>query len=296
MRQLVYDPAKSGKVMTITCFISGSSTNYREIVTRNRNHNYIVFTNRPDCDGVAIARENKHEVIELSHIPYLRDARKRYGSGNVPRNCPERVKYEQELCRLIESSIGREPDLICLAGYDQWLTDWMVDKYYPRILNVHPGDTTKGYDGLHWVPSAKAILAGDEAIRSTLFFVDKGEDTGPVLMQSKPLNIAQTVGKLESRGTEELSEELYKVTGFATVHDIKTYEYFEEKAGKELLGMIGHVCRNLQDELKVTGDWEIYPAAVHDLIAPGRVQVAGKTVYVDGKKMPEHGYRIDEYD
>jgi len=129
MRQLVYDPAKSGKRMTIACFVSGSGTNYRQIVAGNRNHNYIVFTNRPDCGGVAIARENKHKVIELSHIPYLRDARKRYGPGNVPRNCPERVKYEQELCRLIESSIGREPDLICLAGYDQWLTDWMVDKY-----------------------------------------------------------------------------------------------------------------------------------------------------------------------
>ncbi|NOQ17741.1 MAG: hypothetical protein GQ507_00675, partial [Dehalococcoidales bacterium] len=171
MKQLVYDPSKSGKIMTIVCFVSGSGTNYREIVTQNREHKYIVFTNRPGCGGVAIARENKHEVIELSHIPYLRDAKKRYGSGNVPRNCPERISYEQELCRLIESSIGGEPDLICLAGYDQWLTDWMVNKYYPRILNVHPGDTTKGYDGLHWVPSAKAILAGDEVIRSTLFFV-----------------------------------------------------------------------------------------------------------------------------
>lgn len=296
MRQLVYDPTKSGKEMTIVSFISGSGTNYREIVTKNRNHNYIVFTNRPDCSGVAIARENKHAVIELSHIPYLRDAQQRYGSGNVPRNCPERVKYEQELCRLIESSIGREPDLICLAGYDQWLTDWMVDKYYPRILNVHPGDTTKGYDGLHWIPSAKAILAGDEAIRSTLFLVDKGEDTGPVLVQSEPLNIAQTVAELELRGTEGLLEELYKVTSFATIHNIKTYADFEEKAGAELLGIMGHISRNLQDSLKVAGDWKIYPFAVHGLIARGRVQLAGRTVYVDGKEMPEYGYRIDEYD
>ena len=188
MAQLVYDPSETGR-MTIVCFVSGSGTNYREIVNRDRDHRYIVFTNRPGCGGVEIARENEHEVIELSHVPYLRDATKRYGSGNVPRNCEERVAYEQQICRLIESSTGGEPDLICLAGYDQWLTDWMVDRYYPRILNVHPGDTTKGYDGLHWIPSARAILAGDEAIRSTLFFVDKGEDTGPVLVQSRPLTI-----------------------------------------------------------------------------------------------------------
>jgi len=282
--------------MTIVCFVSGSGTNYREIVARNRDHRFVVFTNRPGCGGVSIARENKHEVIELSHIPYLRDAKKRYGSGNVPRNCPERVKYEQKICRLIESSIGGEPDLICLAGYDQWLTDWMVDKYYPRILNVHPGDTTKGYDGLHWVPSAKAILAGDKVIRSTLFFVDKGEDTGPVLVQSKPVNIAQTVDELEYKGTEGLLKGLSEVTSFATIHNIKTYEDFEEKAGTELFGIMGNICRNLQDALKVAGDWKIYPLAVHDLIAQGRVQIADRTVYIDGREIPEYGYRIDEYE
>ncbi len=296
MRWLVYDPHESEKRMTIVCFVSGSGTNYREIVAGNRNRNYIVFTNRPGCGGVAIARENKHKVIELSHIPYLRDARKRYGAGNVPRNCPERIEYEQELCRLIESSIGGEPDLICLAGYDQWTTDWMVDKYYPKILNVHPGDTTKGYDGLHWVPSAKAILAGDEAIRSTLFLVDKGEDTGPVLVQSRPLNIAQALDELESRGTEGLLEGLHKVTDFATTRGVKTYEEFEEKAGEESSGMMEHICENLQDALKVAGDWKIYPFAVHNLIARGRMQVDDRTVYIDGKEMPEYGYRMDEFD
>ena len=296
MKQLVYDPTKSGERMTIVCFVSGSGTNYREIAAKNHNHDYVVFTNRPGCGGAAIARENKHEVIELSHIPYLIDARRKYGSENVPRNCPERVVYEQELWKLIESNIGREPDLICLAGYDQWLTDWMVDKYYPRILNVHPGDTTKGYNGLHWVPSAKAVLAGDEVIRSTLFFVDKGEDTGAVLVQSEPLNIVQTINKLELGGTKELLEALHKVTSFATIHNIKTYESFEEKSGEELFKVMEHLCKKLQGVLKVAGDWKIYPFAVHNLIAQGRVQMDGRAVYVDGKEMPKYGYRIDEYD
>ncbi|MFC1943051.1 phosphoribosylglycinamide formyltransferase [Chloroflexota bacterium] len=291
MKQLVYDPSESEK-MTIVCFVSGSGTVYREIVAGNPDHSYFVFTNRPGCGGTDIAKENKHEVIELSHIPYLREARKRYGPGNVPRNCPERLEYEQNLCRLIESRIGGHPDLICLAGFDQWNTDWMVDRYYPRMLNVHPGDTTKGYAGLHWIPSAMAILAGDEAIRSTLFFVDKGEDTGPVLVQSRPLNIAQTVAELGHKGTEELSE----VTNFATIHNIKAYEDFKEKAGAELLEIMGNICKNLQDALKVAGDWKIYPFAVHDLIAQGRVQIADRTVYIDGREMPECGYRIDEYE
>jgi phosphoribosylglycinamide formyltransferase-1 len=295
MKQFVYDPIKCGVRMTIVCFVSGSGTNYREIVAKNANHDYIVFTNRPGCGGVAIGRSNKHEVVELSHIPYLKDARKRYGSGNIPRNCPERVEYEQALCALIENRIGREPDLVCLAGYDQWLSDFIVHKYYPRILNVHPGDTTKGYNGLHWVPSAKAIIAGDEVIRSSLFFVDKGEDTGPVLVQSEPVNILQTIGKLASEGREELLEGLHKITSYVTIRRIGNYEDFQQKAGQELLDMIELICKNLQEALKVAGDWKIYPFAVHDLIAQGRVQIDGSTVYIDGREMPEYGYRIDEY-
>jgi phosphoribosylglycinamide formyltransferase-1 len=294
MKQLVYDPTKHGTRMTIACFVSGSGTNYREIVAKNANHNYVVFTNRPGCGGVAIARSNKHEVVELSHLPYLEDARRRYGPGNIPRNCPERTEYERRLCALIESRIGREPDLVCLAGYDQWLSDFIVDKYYPRILNVHPGDTTKGYHGLHWVPSARAILAGDKVIRSTLFFADKGEDTGPVLVQSKPLSIQKTIDELISGGRKELSKGLHEIVSFATTHDIRAYEDFKEKAGEELFRMMELISKELQAALKAAGDWKIYRFAVHDLIAQGRVQIDGRTVYVDGKKMPEYGYRIDE--
>ena len=174
--QLIYDPAKSGHRMTIVCFVSGSGTNYREIVTRNPAHDYLVFTNRPGCGGTAIAKENKHEIIELSNVLYLKEARRKYGAGKVPRNIPERVQYEQEVSRLIENKLGKQPDLICLAGFDQWNTDWMIDRYYPRMINVHPGDTTKHYEGLHWMPSAKAIIAGDKSLRSTLFIADKSED------------------------------------------------------------------------------------------------------------------------
>ncbi len=277
--------------MSIVCFISGSGTNYREIVERDRSHNYIVFTNRPGCSGVIIAKENKHPIIELSHMPFLEDARREFGSAHVPRNHPARIDFEKEVCRLIEIEAGGEPDLICLAGYDQWLTDWMVSKYYPRILNVHPGDTTKGYDGLHWIPSAKAILAGDKAIRSTLFLVDRGEDTGPVLVQSRPLYISYEL----CQAGEGIAEGLNRITTFAKTHGIKTYEAFKARPEVELFETMEHICKILQDKLKVAGDWEIYPFAVHDLIAQGRVEVVGREVYLDSRKLSRHGYIMSEH-
>jgi folate-dependent phosphoribosylglycinamide formyltransferase PurN len=286
MKKLVYDPQKSSAKMTVVCFVSGSGTNYREIVKKNPDANYLVFTNRPGCAGVVLAMENRHEVIELSHVPYLKTARKKYGAGKIPRNCSERVQYEQDAFALIETNLKTGPDLICWAGYDQWVTDWMVDRFYPKILNVHPGDTTKGYDGLHWVPTAKAILAGDKEIRSTLFVVDKGEDTGPVLVQSAPLIIQKT---LESA---EFGEQFGKIKRFIDTHNIDNYIDFEIKANLEQKVNLKIICEYLQNALKISGDWKIYPFAVHDLIARGSVELDGKTVYVHGKKMPEYGYRL----
>jgi folate-dependent phosphoribosylglycinamide formyltransferase PurN len=295
MKKLIYDPSKRGSRMTIVCFISGSGTNYREIAARNPDHKYLIFTNRPGCKGTSIARENRHEVIELSHVPYLKEARKRYGAGHVPRNCPERLAYEQEAVKLIEKKLDGEPDLICLAGYDQWNTDWMIERYYPRILNIHPGDTTRGYAGLHWVPAAKAIISGDNELRSTLFFVDQSFDEGPVLAQSLPLDILQTLTLLEARGEDGLLEGLRKLKAFISSKDIKTYEEFTPQAGGEIMKMMERICCKLQDALKVAGDWKIYPFIVHDLISKGRVEMEDRTVYVDGQAMPLHGYRPDEH-
>jgi folate-dependent phosphoribosylglycinamide formyltransferase PurN len=278
--------------MNIVCFVSGSGTNYREIVLRNPDHNYLLFSNRPDCGGVSIARKNGHEIIILSQVPFLLKAKGKYGRLTIPRNCPERVQYERNVVRLIEEKLGREPDLICLAGYDQWLTDWTVEKYFPRILNVHPGDTTRGYDGLHWIPTAKAILAGDRLIRSTLFFVDKGEDNGPVLLQSAPLFIVKALTKLEENNPTRLLSELKRVVSFAESNQLKTYEEFTARADTRLRTSFELICSLLQGALKEAGDWKVFPYGVHDLIAAGRVEIDGKTLYIDGKRLSSHGLRL----
>jgi phosphoribosylglycinamide formyltransferase-1 len=290
---MIYNTNTHNGRMNIICFISGSGTNYQRIVERDPNHNYVVFTNRPGCEGAEKARSNKHVTIELSHLPYLKAARTRYGSMSVPRNCPEREKYEQDAWNLIEGKFQKAPDLICLAGYDQWLTDWTVEKYYPKILNIHPGNTTKGYAGLYWIPTAKAILSGDSELRSTVFLVDRGEDTGPVLAQSAPLRITPTLRALESEGIMGLVEGFNKVMLFAKNHGITTYDAFENSAGTEQKEIMKQLCENLQMALKVSGDWQIYPFAVHDLIASGRVEVSDRTIFIDNRQMPDHGYRAD---
>ncbi|MBN1191565.1 MAG: hypothetical protein JXA46_17545 [Dehalococcoidales bacterium] len=294
MNRLVFDPQRSGKKMKIVCFISGSGTNYREIVARDPAHHYLVFTNRPGCAGTEIARSYNHDVIELSHVPYLKSAREKYGPGKIPRNCPERVNYERDTVEMIEKKLGGQPDLVCLAGYDLWFTDWTIERYFPRVLNVHPGDTTRGYDGLHWVPAAKAIIAGDQQIRSTLFIADKSEDQGPVLAQSAPVNIDQALEAADGENGTSLSDGLELIKKFIKENNVGSYPDFKAGSPEDIQSVMSAVCGSLQDTLKVRGDWQIYPLAVHDLIARGRVGIEGRTILVDGRRMPVHGYRPDE--
>jgi folate-dependent phosphoribosylglycinamide formyltransferase PurN len=293
MKEAIFDPRQSGTRMTLVCWVSGSGTNYAQIALKNPGHDYFVFTNRPGCKAVEIARKNGHRVIELSHEPYLNGIKEKYGGVRIPRNCPERVQYEQDVSRLIEDTIGKKPDLVCLAGYDLLTTDWTVDRYYPRILNVHPGDTTKDYIGLGWIPSAKAILAGDPGVRSTLMIVDKSEDKGPVLVQSRLLNIVDTLTEAESKGEAGLLADLHNVVDFARTHNITTYKDFRKMAGDEEKRMMKRVCECLPPALKVAGDWEIFPFAVR-IIGEGRVEVDSRTLYLDGKQLPGYGYRMDE--
>jgi phosphoribosylglycinamide formyltransferase 1 len=293
MLQPLFKIQTKGQKMNVVCFISGSGTNYREIVKSNPLLKYLVFTNRPGCEGLEIARQNEHPYIELSHVPYLREIRKQYGPGKVPHNCSDRVTFEKEAVRLIEQKLGQQPDLICLAGYDQVNSDWFVDRYSPRILNVHPGDTTKGYNGLHIIPSAKAIIAGEKALRSTLFFVDKGVDTGPVLVQSAALPILETLKRLDETTKNNLQEAFIAINRDIAEKHINNYTEFISQASDSLKMEMEKVCGALQYQLKVMGDWKIFPYVV-GLIAQGKVAVDGRRVFIEGKELPDYGLRLDE--
>jgi folate-dependent phosphoribosylglycinamide formyltransferase PurN len=293
VKELIFDPRLSGDKMNIVCFVSGSGTNYREIVKRGPDHNYLVFTNRPECAALNIARQYGHSVIELSHIPYLKEARAKYGPGKIPADCAERLAYEQEVVRLIEFNLKCAPDLICLAGYDLWHTSWFIDRYYPHIINVHPGDTVKGYAGLHWIPASRAIIAGEKSLRSTSFIVDHGGDTGPVLAQSAPLYIGPTLAAAEAGGKPGLIQKMELIAGLVESNRITTLEQFNKLASQAQKKDLEEICRILQQALKEAGDWQIYPFVIHDLISRGRVALEGRQVYIDGKAAPEWGYRVD---
>ena len=277
----VFDPAHGP--MRYACGVSGSGTNYDRIYEGDPCKVHVVFSNAPGCKGLIKARNYGALSTSLDSARYFNDMWK---LEKIPRHGVARDSYDMAIMTLVEQSLNRRPDLICLAGYDLWIGDWMVERYFPVILNVHPADARK-YVGLGWIPTAKAILAEERAVKSTVFFVDQSDDGGPILIQSASLALSRWDKEL--RDVRQFAER----TGAGTLKD------FREAAGREgkndLYESLKKVSADIQEVLKIEGDWKIYPFAVHELIARGRVALDGRTVYIDGVQMPPEGWQVDQY-
>jgi folate-dependent phosphoribosylglycinamide formyltransferase PurN len=267
--------------MRYACGVSGSGSNYEKIRAWRPDTEHIVFSNAPMCPGVAKARGYGAPLALLDSTRYFRDM---WGLNKIPRNGVERDSYDMAIMTLVEQGLGGRPGLICLAGYDLWIGAWMVKRYFGTILNVHPGDSK--YAGLGWRPTAKAILAGEKSVRSTVFFVDESDDGGPVLIQSASLPLSRWDG------------ELREVRKFAEKTGATSLGGFRETAEREKTThykSLEQVSGKIQEALKVEGDWRIYPFAVHELIGRGRVALDGRVVYIDGVRMPENGWQVDDH-
>jgi phosphoribosylglycinamide formyltransferase-1 len=74
----------------------------------------------------------------------------------------------------------RGTELVVLAGYMQLLSDEFLATFPDRVINVHPS-LLPAFPGLDAVQ--QAIDYGVKVFGVTVFFVDGGVDSGPVLLQ-----------------------------------------------------------------------------------------------------------------
>jgi phosphoribosylglycinamide formyltransferase-1 len=60
-----------------------------------------------------------------------------------------------------------------------------------------------------------------------------------------------------------------------------------------LEGFTEEDLEKIQEKIRKEGEWIIYPFAVHELIAKGRVGIDSEdNIYIDGIKMPKEGYQF----
>ncbi len=279
--------------MRLAIFMSGSGTNAKRIIekyiTDRDRHNVsfepvLIFTDNPKSAAFRIATQDyeKDGVVlsfSTSDIGTFYDKQPNNPSLN---DKVVRALYDQEQVEMLRET---GVDAIALAGYDWVVTSAICDHFL--TVNVHPGDLRvidatgkRKFTGLGWVPSAKAILAGKKNLHSSLHQVTSGLDAGPLLYVSSPVELPSSVLSLESRA---------ELLGEATsLRDVIQFEKEYSPSATEM----GHrfpiyaVAKLCQEQLKIYGDWKIFPETI-DALARGKyTRNETGQIYFEGVAIP----------
>ncbi|WP_457678258.1 phosphoribosylglycinamide formyltransferase [Thermovibrio sp.] len=149
----------------IAVLASGRGSNFEAIVK-------AVKSGKIKAEVVAlIVNKRKAEVVERA---------RRLGVNWLfvdPFSFPSREDYDRRLVSILKHL---KVDLVCLAGYSLIVSEPFVEAFKGRILNIHPS-LLPSFPGLkpHW----QAITYGVRISGATVHFVDKGVDTGPIIVQ-----------------------------------------------------------------------------------------------------------------
>ncbi len=121
----------------------------------------LVVSNRADAPGLEKAKANGVPAVVVESRPFGKD----------------RAAFEAALQSVLDSH-GIE--LICLGGFMRLFTADFVQRWYGRMLNIHPS-LLPSFPGLD--PHGQALRAGVKISGATVHFVIPETDAGPVLMQ-----------------------------------------------------------------------------------------------------------------
>lgn len=179
-------------MLKLAVLVSGGGTNLQAII-----------------DSMADGRITNAEisvVISNNRNAFALERAKKNGIAAVcisPKDYETRDAFNEALLAKIQSY---EADLIVLAGCLVVIPEIMVNAYPNRIINIHPSLIPAfcgtGYYGLK--VHEGVLERGAKVTGATVHFVDKGTDTGPIILQ-KAVEVRQgdTPKALQQRVMEE---------------------------------------------------------------------------------------------
>lgn len=116
----------------------------------------------------------------------------------------------------------RSIDIVCLAGYMRLLTPTFFGGFSGPILNIHPS-LLPAFPGIR--AQEQALSAGVKWSGATVHFVDRGLDTGPIILQEpvpvRPddtesvlsIRILETEHRLYPRALDLVARDQYVMRG-----------------------------------------------------------------------------------
>ncbi len=167
--------------MKLGILLSGRGSNFeaiaRNVISRRLKAEIgLVFSNKPNAPGLAVARQLgfQAEALEMKGV--------------------DRTAYDSQVAEML---LAHGVELVCLAGYMRILSGGFVAKFPHRILNIHPS-LLPAFPGLD--AQYQALAHGVKVTGCTVHFVDDGLDSGPILMQA-PVTVSDddTVESLSER-------------------------------------------------------------------------------------------------
>ena len=146
----------------IAVLVSGSGTNLQALLDDPviRPHIALVLSDR---HGVRSLERARGAGIESAVIE--------------PHDYPDRSDFDRAVLTCLED---RRIDTLVSAGYMRLLGKPVLDVFEGRWLNIHPA-LLPSFPGMHGVSDALAY--GVKVAGVTVFLVDEGVDTGPIVAQ-----------------------------------------------------------------------------------------------------------------
>lgn len=145
--------------------VSGNGSNLQALLDASAAPDYpahiaLVLSNREDAYALTRAENAGIPIAVIPHVNY-----------------PDRVSFDKVVSAALES---HEIELVVMAGFMRILSDWFVEKWRGRLINIHPSLLPK-YKGLN--THARAIEAGDKEHGATVHWVTPQLDSGEIILQ-----------------------------------------------------------------------------------------------------------------
>ena len=149
----------------LVVLVSGSGTNLQALLDAAEDPAFgarvvAVGADRDDIEGLARAD--------------------RAGVPTFSRSVQQFTSREHWDRALADTVAGFEPDLIVLAGFMKLVSDDFLARFDHRVVNTHPA-LSPSFPGMHG--PRDALEYGVKVTGCTLFVVDGGVDTGPIVAQ-----------------------------------------------------------------------------------------------------------------
>jgi phosphoribosylglycinamide formyltransferase 1 len=150
----------------VAILISGRGSNMAALIQAANAEDFpaeivVVISNRADAGGLEGAKAGGIPTVSIESKPFGKD----------------RAAFEAVLQSALDQ---HRVDLICLGGFMRLFTAEFVQRWYGRMLNIHPS-LLPSFPGLK--PQVQALRAGVKISGATVHFVIPQTDAGPILMQ-----------------------------------------------------------------------------------------------------------------